>query len=303
MSMRGVWEILIGTLLCGAFLYSQTGTPDLTFEVASIKPAAPLSEAEMASGKLHEGLKFDPARIEIRWMPLMDLIGLAYGLERSQISGPDWLIHGEGLDAHIFDIQAKLPEGAERKDVPGMVRGLLAARFHLVAHREDREDAVYALVIAESGPKLKASLADSPALGPPPNRKIGADYFRDEHHITAMRDGSVETVFVSSPDADLKIVSDRSASVIEHVEATRMTTGWLAKWLTEISPLRVIDMTELKESYQMTLDLPRHGAPKSEVSMSLISRSLAKLGLKLEKRKASVEYLVVEQMMKTPVEN
>ena len=36
-----------------------------------------------------------------------------------------------------------------------MLQTLLADRFHLVAHRETREESIYQLVVAKGGPKLK----------------------------------------------------------------------------------------------------------------------------------------------------
>jgi uncharacterized protein (TIGR03435 family) len=113
------------------------------FEVASIRPAAPLTPEELSSGRSHVGLKVDPARVEIRWAPLVDLVALAYGVERYQIVGPDWMVVPKPWDPHIFDIQATMPEGASRKNVPEMLQSLLEERFRLIGSMSRRRKGVY----------------------------------------------------------------------------------------------------------------------------------------------------------------
>lgn len=81
------------------------------------------------------------------------LVAIAYGLQKSQISGgEDW------VDSDTFDVEAKL-EGESSK--PGgerlMIKSLLADRFKLRVHQETRESAVYALVIGAKASKLRAA--------------------------------------------------------------------------------------------------------------------------------------------------
>ncbi len=61
-----------------------------------------------------------------------------------------------------FDILAKMLDGATKDDVPEMLQALLVDRFKLTYHRENKEQAVYALVIGKNGPKLKDSPPDEP---------------------------------------------------------------------------------------------------------------------------------------------
>jgi uncharacterized protein (TIGR03435 family) len=79
---------------------------------------------------------------------LKDVIGQAYKIPESQISGPDW------LNTDRFDIAAKIPAGA-RDQVPQMLQALLSTRFHVVLHRDTKELPVYELTVAKNGPKLK----------------------------------------------------------------------------------------------------------------------------------------------------
>src|SRR5207249_390169 len=57
------------------------------------------------------------------------------------------------------------PEGTTKEQVPEMLQALLAERFQLKIHRENREHNVYGLVVGKGGHKLKESPpdADTPA--------------------------------------------------------------------------------------------------------------------------------------------
>ena len=124
------------------------------FEVASIRP----TRAEIGAGT--NVSVFEGGRIGIVNEPVKLLIRMAFQLQNSQIAGgPNW------LDTDRYDIEAKT--GNPEKPAPGqlspLMQSLLAERFHLKFHRETRELTVYALVIAKSGPKLKAKTEGEPA--------------------------------------------------------------------------------------------------------------------------------------------
>src|SRR5204863_5587142 len=77
----------------------------------------------------------------------------AYGIPPFRVVGPAWMgdAASDWTDGPKFDIEAKLPEGASRDQIPAMLRELLATRFKLTAHREYREQTVYALVVTKGG--------------------------------------------------------------------------------------------------------------------------------------------------------
>jgi uncharacterized protein (TIGR03435 family) len=120
-------------LVVPALAFTQTPAAPLSFEVAVIKPAETITAATIASGKLHVGMNVEGSRVDIGYMSLADLIPLAFNLKPYQISGPDW------MGAQRFDILAKMPEGATKEQVPEMLQALLAERFQLKVHRENRE--------------------------------------------------------------------------------------------------------------------------------------------------------------------
>jgi bla regulator protein BlaR1 len=126
--------------------------PKLSFEVATVKPAdpnSPYSFRQLPGG---------------RWVatnvPLRDLIASAYAVPTPRMAGgPGW------LDSDRFTIDAKpaapLPPWPEsNKQLSLMLQSLLEDRFKLAVHWEKKEAAVYDLVAAKGGPKLKEADAD-----------------------------------------------------------------------------------------------------------------------------------------------
>ena len=102
-------------------------------------------------------------------VPLWDLITQAYGLQRSQlVGGPDW------METARFDITAKAEGDIPRTALGGppgplqlMMQDLLRGSLQAGAHRETREQPIYALTLARPdgklGPGLRASTTDCAA--------------------------------------------------------------------------------------------------------------------------------------------
>ena len=116
------------------------------FEVTSVKPAPPPQE----SGRTSSRISVDNGRLKYSNVTMADAIEQAYGVQRNQITGPDW------LDSDRFDIAATIAPG-ERQHVPGMMQALLADRFHLAIHRETKDLPVYRLTVMKGGPKFGPS--------------------------------------------------------------------------------------------------------------------------------------------------
>jgi uncharacterized protein (TIGR03435 family) len=73
----------------------------------------------------------------------------AYGIQEFQIAGgPSWV----GIDR--FDIDATISPGSKPGDAQLMLQTLLAERFKLAFHREQRQMSIYLLAVAKSGHKL-----------------------------------------------------------------------------------------------------------------------------------------------------
>lgn len=125
---------------------------DPSFDVATIRPSNP-TETEWGLGT--RGNHF--------WAQdttLVDLISFAYNLHAKQIvGGPQW------VQAEKFDIEAvpNFEARPQREQLQVMLRKLLATRFQLQVQTEKRELAVYALVVANGGPKFHKTDAPSDA--------------------------------------------------------------------------------------------------------------------------------------------
>jgi uncharacterized protein (TIGR03435 family) len=300
------------------------------FEVATIKPAKMINPADVMHGKAHVGMKTDAARVDIGFMSLSDLIGIAYKVKDYQISGPDWM---NALD-HRFDILAKMPEGATKDQVPEMMQALLAERFNLAIHHETKDRAVYALVVGKGGSKLKEVPPDPPPAPPAEKADAGpgdpaeaapAADATPQFKVQRGADGQSGTATVHGPDGDAKMSFSPTGM---HIDLVKITMEKLAEMLGRFVDRPVVDLTELKGSYQVALDISmedlknvarKFGAPVPGVAPASgdaglpsdaasdpagsVFTSVQQLGLKLEPRKAPLDLIVVEHVEKTPTEN
>jgi uncharacterized protein (TIGR03435 family) len=294
---------LMLTVALATAAFGQTGP---AFDVASIKPAAPPGMPGV-SGKFRVGMNIDGARVDIGFMSLADLIRTAYRVKPYQVSGPNW------MSGERWNILATLPDGASRDQVPDMLKTLLAERFGLKVHTENKEHAVYVLVVAKNGPKLKESEieADEPPAG-------GAVSISRDGQGVALKGGPMGATRMSmGPGGTM------------HMEAGKMTMTQFTEVLSRFVDRPVIDMTELKGSYQVELDLTREdlgnvarsagimippaglggdsgkppGDAASDPSGGSVFAAVQHLGLKLEPRKAPLDIIVVDHLEKAPTEN
>ncbi len=125
-----------------------SNTPvDLTFEVATVKP----TQLGTSSGKYFRVVGRHLVAVNVN---LFDLISLAYSLHPKQVvNGPKWMATSS------FDIDGvpKLDGRPTMDQQRALYRSLLADRFHLVLHFEEREMPVYTLELDKGGPKLTAT--------------------------------------------------------------------------------------------------------------------------------------------------
>jgi uncharacterized protein (TIGR03435 family) len=316
-------------LLCAVTAIATWGQQP-AFEVASIRSAAQITPDMIAAGKLHVGMKIDAGRVDIGFASLRDLVVQAYEVKPFQVADPDWMA------AQRFDILAKMPEGATKEQVPAMLRTLLEERFKLVAHRENREQAVYSLEVAKNGPKFKEAPAKnipSPDAPPKPEGKadmvIGAGDQQVRINRAGGAQGGTQTLSMSNTQTGTTKVT-MGASGQMHMEMERMTMATLAQTLTPMLDRPVLDHTELKGEFTIALDLSLQdmmqlagkagiavglpiapGGPgaapsvpaASDPSGGSIFMSVQQLGLKLEKQKTPVETIVVDSAEKNPSEN
>ena len=148
--------LIIATLApnCISAQPQATPPPQLTFEVATVRPSPPNHGYTSIS-------PFGSERFTAANASLSYLIQLAYSIDgRSQFSGaPDW------LDSEFFDVNAKGADGAHisYEQLQPLLQQLLQQRFHLVAHRETRNLPGYVLLVVPKGePKLHITKGGAP---------------------------------------------------------------------------------------------------------------------------------------------
>jgi uncharacterized protein (TIGR03435 family) len=125
---------------------AQTATPE--FEAASIKPVKTPNPSRTRDQE--EGRRFTAYSVTLR-----DLIMMAYRVDAREISGgPAWMATDE------YDVEAVAGEGVQvNEQLQAMLQKLLADRFQLTFHREQRLLPAYALTVAKGGSKLKTAEA------------------------------------------------------------------------------------------------------------------------------------------------
>ena len=320
-------QVMLGLTLAAAASFGQTPAAKPVFEVASIKPAAPLDPAKIMAGQAHVGMKIDAARVDIGFLSTADLIRVAYKLKSYQLTAPDWM---NGMAAQRWDIMAKMPPGANKDQVPEMIQALLADRFKLEFHKESKEHSVYALVVAKTGLKMKEAPpdAETPKAEPPvpgEDPKPPAGNSNTPIKMTGSGDTRTITMGDSSGMGATKMTVGPNGM---HMEAEKMPMEGLVEMLSRMTDRPVVDQTELKGKYKVALDLsmadmmamaraagaavPGMGgggdtkAPAeaaSDPTGGTVFTTVQQLGLKLEPRKLPVEILIVDKCEKSPTEN
>jgi uncharacterized protein (TIGR03435 family) len=137
---------------CATCLYPQ-GKPQSRagFEVAAIRPNNSGIRGETR-------FQISPGGVVATNFTLKWLVQRAYGIEEFKIyGGPAWFNNDR------FDVTAKASTEVSGDQLMLMLQALLADRFRLKLHREQRELPSYALVVDKSGAKLKTSAEGEPS--------------------------------------------------------------------------------------------------------------------------------------------
>jgi uncharacterized protein (TIGR03435 family) len=194
----------------------------------------------------------------------------AYRITDPQVSGPAW------IDSDRYDIVAKVPAGAPESQIPEMLQALLAERFKLLAHREQKELPALALVVTKNGPKLAKVALDESGGGMSSGDGPGNSQIVTGQAVTMARLAG----FLATPRVDLGL------PVVDQTGLDG-TFSFTLKWTSEKR------LTEKPESTGQDADAPP----------TILTALQEQLGLKLEKRKASLEVLIVDRAERAPTEN
>jgi uncharacterized protein (TIGR03435 family) len=144
------------------YVYAQTAAP--AFEVASVHLTDPAHKPD--ENRHAHRIHTTPGNVVMRDVGLTEAIQWAYKVESYQVSGPAW------MPQTPFEIVAKAAGPATDDEMRAMMRTLLANRFGLQAHREDKEMSGMALLVAKSGPKLKPADGQGESVFEPAPKKM-----------------------------------------------------------------------------------------------------------------------------------
>lgn len=235
----------------------QTTEAPPAFEAASVK---------LNSGSApyyHDG----PGQFEMRNYPLKILLYKAYGVGGDySVSGPDW------LDSVKVDVVAKLPAtaaGLSPKDravmMQPMLQGLLAERFKLKVHREEKLIPGYALVVAPGGPKMRR--VETPTRG-------------------AVTPGSITG----------------SAPIGQIVASAAAALGRPVRDMTGLSGNYEVNLKWTPEAAVLA-GAENPSTASDERPPSIFTALREQLGLRLEPQNFPMQIVVVDHIEKVPIEN
>jgi uncharacterized protein (TIGR03435 family) len=203
-------------------------------------------------------------RVTMRSITMRELLTQSY----PEIVRPEYLQGGPNwLDADRFELLATAPPGTPVETLKRMLQPVLADRFHLALHREQKPMPVFALTAGRKERKLQ------PASDP--------------------GDAGCTNKF-SQADGHA------------HVTCSNITIADLAARLPRLEPFDldrpVVNATALPSAYDFRFDWTPHG-PGSDPAGVTIFDAMEKLGLKLEPRKQPMTVLVIDRVDRTPTGN
>ncbi|HEX3747396.1 MAG TPA: TIGR03435 family protein [Bryobacteraceae bacterium] len=249
MSTMAVW---IGM----AFLLSAPLAAQSSFEAASVKPHDP--KTAFSKGRI-----LPSGGLEIAGMTVENLLTYAYGVLPEMISGlPRWARETS------YDVIAKAGHDTPPAALRLMLQALLAQRFQLASHSENKPIAAYVLTVGTHAGKL------TPGAGTQP-------------HCS----------WIALPAG----VSRRQCENMSMAELARQLPG-----LGHIGVDRpVVDQTGLAGTWNFQLDVrlapPSSGAALPQPDAAIpegptIFDAFEQIGLRLEPRKVSLPVLVVDRI-------
>jgi uncharacterized protein (TIGR03435 family) len=270
-----------------------------SFEVASIRPCPAGLPEPRVGNQTKGGYKTKDGREPVEspgtlrvCAPLGIFIRMAYQTPGRMVLF-DWIQGGPAwVDSDRYMINAKGPSDASGETVRGpMLRALLAQRFHLQAHKENREVAGFALTVARGGIK-----------------------------IPKVPEGSCIPLDLSKPGAELPpiekvcgpVPGDRRAegpNVLLHIRGDTMAE--FAQFVMGMTGKPIVDRTGLTGRYDIHLKFaPDDTMPGFQVreeplpdgGVPFFTALQEQLGLKLESAKGTREYFVIDHVER-PTEN
>ena len=222
---------------------------DPDWDVATVKPSNP-------DNTRGQHIQFTGRHVLLLDTTLEQFLLLGYGVQKSQLAGePDW------MKTERWDVDG-VPDAAGKpslRQLEILMQKILAERFGLQLHHEQREMPVFALTVAKNGPKMIADTSDPNGWFDQQNGETNG------RHVEVLKNASI---------ADLALILQF------HVDRP------------------VVDQTGLKGRYdlklQWTMDEAQTSTP--DAPPGLFTAIQDQIGLKLERLKAPADTLVIDKV-------
>jgi uncharacterized protein (TIGR03435 family) len=254
--MRTGFGLLVGLVVLAQITGTHGQSPLPRFDAASIKPNR--SGSRDSTMRTPPGGTFTATNVSLE-----RLIPNAFNLLPFQVTGgPSWLA------SERFDIVARPPSDVPGDRLPDLLQSLLADRFGMKAHRETREQPIYALVVADGsarlGPKLTRTTADCAAL-------------EAEKRVSAECAGMIG------------IGAGGGTLTLKGRPLSR-----LAETLGNVVGRVVVDQTGLTGNYELELRWSAGDSTASSNDPTIFTAVQEQLGLRLRSSTGPVEMLVID---------
>lgn len=232
--------------------------------------------------------------------PVTTLIRRAYGLDIAE--QPDW------ASTELFDVTATANlKGATAEERSAMLKAMLAERFNLLVHIEDREYDVYELVVAREdgrpGPGLRRIETDCVA--------VLAE--REAARVAALAKGLPSPLpqvgrTGALPPCSLRSVADQQYA--GRMEGQTTMDNFASALVFTTWPRQVVNKTGLPGSYEVALEFdarpmqsgPALAAPALDSKPSIFTALQEQLGLRLVPSRITRPTVVIDRLDR-PSEN
>jgi uncharacterized protein (TIGR03435 family) len=283
----------------------------MEFDAASVKPAGPFTPGHGGFGISGGPGSNDPGRVTMPRIALSTLIRSAYDLWPDQVQGPAWMTN---MMENGFTISATMPAATTKEQYCGMLRNLLATRFHLTFRRETQARPGYELTVMPGGPKFKEYVPGQSS----PESAAGMRSDANGFPVMPPEQPAVLSFSVNANGLRKQSFRNNMALFARSVGAAiSQSTG--GDVVNAPQP-RVIDKTGLTGIYDIRLEYqgaplnmpaaagpPQDGAAVAQTPDSgpnIFNALQQQLGLKLQKiRDVPVEVLIVDHVDQTPTDN
>jgi uncharacterized protein (TIGR03435 family) len=267
--MPRLTTIILGFLTAAA-AGQEIGIKPLSFEVASVKR----NTDDLAFYRRVE----QDDRIRYFKIPMTFLIEIAYNIKPYQLKGPSGLIQDQ------YDIEALLPKGSDRSQIPLFLQHLLVERFALSVHWETADTRVHVLAIDTGGLKSPPS---------PPNRSVVDNGMGG---IPSFIDPRTGRLHVDGP-LTMEELADLLSNNIRQPVLNR--TGLTGEFDIKLDAYTRTNI----EPEETTSSIRLPNGTKLAQDASSLPAALKRLGLRFEDTRAPIEYLVVDRVQKIPTAN